>query len=79
MLINGTCIDRNHLQPLYDQVLGCIVLVVVLSVLILCKLLKKQLEKLYKGLRSLSSSRNGSFNLSTMRENAQIGVPLRNV
>jgi hypothetical protein len=41
------CLDKSHLQPIYNEVLGCIIMVIVLSVLILCKLPKKQLIQVY--------------------------------
>lgn len=48
-MTNSTCINITHLTPIYNEILGCTIMVIVLSILIFCKLLKKYLINLYKG------------------------------
>lgn len=70
---NTSCVDCFHLQNIYDQILACFILVVALSILILCKLLETHLEKLFRKIgRSLSSSRNESFELSSVLPETKI-------
>mgnify|MGYP003466245401 CR=1 FL=1 len=54
--MNNTCIDLSKYHPLYNELLACIISVIVLSILILCKLLRKKLGKAFNVIRSNSTS-----------------------
>jgi len=56
------CFDYKRLHPLYNELLVCIVSVFILAILILCKLLRKQLFSLYNSTRSVGSRTPESTN-----------------
>mgnify|MGYP003524876899 FL=1 len=60
--MNNTCIDFSKHHPLYNELLVCIISVFVLSILVLCKLLRKKLEKAFKAASSIRSNSTSSNN-----------------